>query len=225
MLNACLFSPFTTLNHCPINICLVLCVPYPLLHLRHSWFWKIQSAFLLMAPVLFEGFLSCCKFSLVIAAVLGYYVVQDVTEARVVHRMLCDLVEQQDPAVLGGDLGQVLWSLMCKKCIHSLYPFIAANAALHYFRVVWNVQVLLKGFLVCTIIVIRRYCSWGFGISRDSAGNSMTLTGRVGVLDYECLPSSLARYGSFGLSLWMLLGPIFGSYDIEKDQFTVGSPL
>lgn len=61
-----------------------------------------------MAPVLFEGFLSCCKFSLVIAAVLGYYVVQDVTEARVVHRMLCDLVEQQDPAVLGGDLGQVL---------------------------------------------------------------------------------------------------------------------
>ena len=37
-----------------------------------------------------------------------WYVVQDVTEARVVHRMLCDLVEHQDPGVLGGDLGQVL---------------------------------------------------------------------------------------------------------------------
>lgn len=40
----------------------------------------------------------------------SYYVVfvaQDETEARVVHRTLCDLVEQQDPAILGGDLGQV----------------------------------------------------------------------------------------------------------------------
>lgn len=33
---------------------------------------------------------------------------QDETEARVVHRTLCELVEQRDPAVLGGDLGQVM---------------------------------------------------------------------------------------------------------------------
>lgn len=32
---------------------------------------------------------------------------QDETEARAVHRTLCDLLEQQDPAVLGSDLGQV----------------------------------------------------------------------------------------------------------------------
>ena len=32
---------------------------------------------------------------------------QDETEARVVHRTLCELVERQDPALLGGDLSQV----------------------------------------------------------------------------------------------------------------------
>lgn len=32
---------------------------------------------------------------------------QDETEARVVHRTLCELVEKQDPSLLGGDLGQV----------------------------------------------------------------------------------------------------------------------
>ncbi|CAM9413811.1 unnamed protein product [Ascophyllum nodosum] len=33
---------------------------------------------------------------------------QDETEARMVHRTLCGLVEQRDPDLLGGDLGQVL---------------------------------------------------------------------------------------------------------------------
>lgn len=32
---------------------------------------------------------------------------QDETEARVVHRTLCELVERQDPALLGSDLSQV----------------------------------------------------------------------------------------------------------------------
>ncbi|CAM9477610.1 unnamed protein product, partial [Ectocarpus fasciculatus] len=32
---------------------------------------------------------------------------EDETEARVVHRTLCELVEQQDPSLLGRNLGQV----------------------------------------------------------------------------------------------------------------------
>ena len=32
---------------------------------------------------------------------------QDETEARCVHRTLCGLVEQQDPGLLGANLGQV----------------------------------------------------------------------------------------------------------------------
>ena len=35
------------------------------------------------------------------------FVVQDETEARIVHRTLTELVEQQDPSLLGANLGQV----------------------------------------------------------------------------------------------------------------------
>lgn len=43
---------------------------------------------------------------------------QDETEARVVHRMLCELVEQRDPAVLGGDLCQVGGQSVLKSCAY-----------------------------------------------------------------------------------------------------------